>query len=125
MSKVRQLYLSRYKKIRFASKIKVVIGLLTGIGLLFLVSRFVNVSATLQVLQKHLTTPRGILLAILSGVAFIIAFSIRGIRWKLFLHPVVGDKVSAFKAIQLYLVSIFLNFLLPIQGGEVAKCLMI
>lgn len=125
MSKVRQLYLSRYKKIRFASKIKVVIGLLTGIGLLFLVSRFVNVSATLQVLQKHLTTPRGILLAILSGVAFIIAFSIRGIRWKLFLHPIVGDKVSAFKAIQLYLVSIFLNFLLPIQGGEVAKCLMI
>lgn len=108
-----------------ASKTKVAIGLLTGVVLLFLVSRFVNISTTLQVLQKHLATPRGILLAILSGIAFITAFSIRGIRWKLFLHPVVGNKVSAFKAIQLYLVSIFLNFLLPIQGGEMAKCLMI
>ena len=104
---------------------KVTIGLLIGIGLLFLVSRFVNIPTTLHVLQEHLATPRGIVLALLSGVAFIMAFSIRGIRWKLFLHPVVGNKVSAFKAIQLYMVSIFLNFLLPIQGGEVAKCLMI
>lgn len=106
-------------------RMKVIIGLLIGIGLLILVSRFVNVSSALQVLQKHLATPRGIMLAMLSGVAFILAFSIRGVRWKLFLHPVVGDKVSVFKAIQLYLISIFLNFLLPIQGGEVTKCLMI
>jgi uncharacterized protein (TIRG00374 family) len=113
------------KSLLSASKIKVVIGLLIGIGLLFLVSRFVNISTSLQVLQEHLATPRGIMLALLSGVAFILAFSIRGIRWKLFLHPVVGNKVSAFKAIQLYLISIFLNFLLPIQGGEMAKCLMI
>ncbi len=113
------------KSLLSASKTKVVIGLLIGIGLLFLVSRFVNISASLQVLQEHLATPRGIMLALLSGVAFILAFSIRGIRWKLFLHPVVGNKVSAFKAIQLYLISIFLNFLLPIQGGEMAKCLMI
>lgn len=113
------------KRFLRAPKTKAVIGLLIGIGLLFLVARFVNVSTALQALQKHLTTPRGIMLAILSGIAFLLAFSVRGIRWKLFLHPVVGKKVSAFKAIQLYLVSIFLNFLLPIQGGEIAKCLMI
>jgi uncharacterized protein (TIRG00374 family) len=106
-------------------KTKVAIGLLIGIGLLFLVSHFANIPAALHVLQQHLATPRGIMLALLSGVAFLLAFSIRGVRWKLFLHPVVGNKVSAFKAIQLYLISIFLNFLLPIQGGEVAKCLMI
>src|SRR5436853_1232149 len=63
------------------------------------------------------------MLALLSGVAFLIAFSIRGVRWKLFLNPV--GKVSTFKAIQLFLVGIFLNFLLPIRGGEVAKSLML
>lgn len=106
-------------------KTKITFGLLIGIGLLFLVSHFVNIPAALHVLQQHLATPRGIVLALLSGVAFLLAFSIRGVRWKLFLNPVVGNKVSTFKAIQLYLVSIFVNFLLPIQGGEVAKCLML
>ena len=107
------------------SRAKITVGLLIGIGLLFLISRFVNISTTLYVLQHNLATPRGILLALLSGIAFLLAFSIRGIRWKLFLHPVVGDKVSTFKAIQLFLVSVFLNFLLPIQGGELAKSLML
>ena len=64
-----------------------------------------------------------LLLALLSGVAFLIAFSVRGVRWKLFLNPV--GKVSTFKAIQLFMVGIFLNFLLPIRGGEVAKSLML
>lgn len=106
-------------------KIKVTIGLLVGICLLFLVSRFVDISASFQVLRQNLATPRGIMLALLSGIAFLLAFSTRGVRWKLFLQPVVGNKVSTFKAIQLFFVSIFLNFLLPIQGGEVAKSLML
>jgi len=106
-------------------KTKVTIGLLIGIGLLFLVSHFVNIPATIHVLQQNLATPRGIILALLSGSTFLLAFSIRGVRWKLFLHPVVGSKVSTFKAIRLFLVGIFLNFLLPIQGGEVAKSLML
>ena len=44
-------------------------------------------------------------------------------RWKLFLNPV--GKVSTFKTVKLYLVGIFLNFLLPIRVGEVAKPLML
>ncbi|HET9921603.1 MAG TPA: lysylphosphatidylglycerol synthase transmembrane domain-containing protein, partial [Ktedonobacteraceae bacterium] len=102
---------------------KVALGLLVGIGLLFLVSKFVNIGETVAILKQNLTTPRGILLALLSGVAFLLAFSIRGVRWKLFLNPV--GKISTFKAIQLFLVGIFLNFLLPIRGGEVAKSLML
>ncbi|HET7641427.1 MAG TPA: lysylphosphatidylglycerol synthase transmembrane domain-containing protein, partial [Ktedonobacteraceae bacterium] len=61
--------------------------------------------------------------ALLSGVAFLLAWTIRGIRWKLFLNPV--GKVSTFQAIALYQVGVFLNFLLPIRGGEVAKCFML
>ena len=51
-----------------------------------------NVLTILSVLHKNLESPRGIALALLSGVAFLLAWSIRGIRWKLFLNPV--GKVS-------------------------------
>ena len=103
--------------------VKVTIGLLMGIGLLYLDSRFVNVATTLHVLRENLATPRGIILGIISGVAFLTAFSIRGMRWKLFLNPI--GKVSTLKAIQLFLIGIFLNFLLPVRGGEVAKSLIL
>jgi uncharacterized protein (TIRG00374 family) len=105
------------------SVVKVTLGLLVGIALLLLVAHFVNIPATLQVLRQRLTTPSGIAWALLSGVAFLTAWSIRGVRWKLFLNPV--GKVSTLKAIQLYQVGVFLNFLLPIRGGEVVKCFML
>ena len=103
--------------------VKILIGLAIGVGLLFLVAHFVDLPATIAILRQNLTTTRGISLALLAGGTFLLAFSIRGVRWKLFLNPV--GKVSTFKAIQLFLVGIFLNFLLPIRGGEVAKCLML
>src|SRR5579859_6918016 len=103
--------------------VKILIGLVIGVGLLFLVAHFVNLPATITILRQNLTTTRGISLALLSGGVFLLAFSIRGVRWKLFLNPF--GEVSTFKAIQLFLVGIFLNFLLPIRGGEVAKCLML
>ena len=104
-------------------KAQVVIGLLIGIGLLFLVSRFVNLSFTIHIMLQNLATPRGLILALLSGIAFLSAFSIRGVRWKLFLNPIC--KVSTFTAIRLFLISIFINFLLPISSGEIAKTLML
>ncbi len=106
-----------------SSVVKVTFGLLVGIGLLFLVAHFVNIPATMQILRQRLTKPADIALALLSGVAFLTAWSIRGVRWKLFLNPV--GKVSTLKAIQLYQVGVFLNFLLPIRGGEVVKCFML
>jgi uncharacterized protein (TIRG00374 family) len=105
------------------SKAKVTIGLLIGIGLLFLVSRFVNMATALQVLLQNLATPHGVSFAFLSGIAFLLAFSIRGVRWKLFLNPI--GKVSIFTTIRLFLISIFINFLLPINGGELAKVLIL
>jgi uncharacterized protein (TIRG00374 family) len=113
----------KWKKLLNSPAVKVSLGLVVGIGLLFLVSRFVDLPTTIQVLKQNLTTPRGIMFALLSGVAFLLAFSIRGVRWKLFINPI--GKISTFKAIQLFLVGIFLNFLLPIRGGEVAKSLML
>src|SRR6266702_2900301 len=102
---------------------KVIIGLLIGVGLLVLVSRFVNIAVSMRMLQQNLATPRGIVLALLASASFLRAFSIRGIRWKLFLNPI--GKVSAFTAIRLFLISIFLNFLLPISSGEIAKAIIL
>jgi hypothetical protein len=45
------------KSLRSIPKAQVVIGLLIGIGLLFLVSRFVNLAYTLHILQQNLSTP--------------------------------------------------------------------
>jgi uncharacterized protein (TIRG00374 family) len=112
-----------WRTILSAPTTKVILGLVIGIGLLFLIAHFVNVSQTLHTLQQTLTTPQGIALALLSGIAFLTAFSIRGIRWKLFLNPI--GKISNFRAVQLFLIGIFLNFLLPVRGGEVAKSLML
>jgi len=103
--------------------IKISLGLASGIGLLWLITKFVDIPTTMSVLRQNLATPHGIICALLSGLAFLCAFSIRGIRWKLFLNPV--GRISTFKAIQLFLVGIFLNFLLPIRGGEIAKSLML
>lgn len=100
---------------------KISSGLVAGLALLFLVSRFVNLPQTLRIIGSHLTTPQGIGLALLAGLAYLTGHSIRGVRWKLFLNPL--GKVSTLQAIELYQVAIFLNFLLPIRAGEAAKSL--
>lgn len=114
---------SSWKAFLNSPVVKIIIGLLVGVGLLLLISRFVDVPATIQLLQQNLATPRGLMLVFLVGVTFLLAFSIRGLRWKLFLNSVA--EVSTFNVIKLYLVGIFLNFLLPIRAGEVAKPLML
>jgi len=112
-----------WKAILNAPVTRVTLGLAIGLALLMLVAKFVDIPTTIQILRENLTTPQGITWALLSGVAFLVAFSIRGVRWKLFLNPI--GNVSTLKAIQLFLIGVFLNFLLPIRGGEVAKCLML
>ncbi len=112
-----------WKRLLSAPAVRISIGLLIGIALLLLVAQFVNVPMTIQVLRQNLATPRGLLFALLSGIAFLTAWGLRGYRWKLFLNPVC--KLSTFRVIQLFLIGTFLNFLLPVRGGEVAKSLML
>jgi uncharacterized protein (TIRG00374 family) len=99
------------------------IGLMIGLVMLLLVSRFVDIPTTLAILRQRLVTPQGLLNAFLASLSFLAAFSIRGTRWKLFLRPIT--KVSALKAIQIYWVGIIINVLLPVQGGEVVKSLLL
>ncbi len=111
------------KRILSSPVAKVIIGLLIGVVLLFLVSRFVNIVAGFGVVIKNLETPRGMLFAFLSGAAFLLAFSIRGVRWRLFLGTISTIKTST--AIRAYLVGTFVNFLLSFSSGEIAKTLLL
>src|SRR5947209_8476890 len=88
--------------------VKVTPGLLIGLGLLYLVTRFVDVPTTLHVLRQHLATPRGIILGLLSGMAFLTAFIILALRWKLFL--ILIAKFITFKAIHLFFFGFFFIF---------------
>ncbi len=76
-----------------------------------------NVSAVYHRLQ-HLKVG----FAILCGVAFLAAFAVRGLRWRCLLRPC---RVSIRHAVAIYQVAIFLNWLLPIRGGEVAMSLLL
>jgi uncharacterized protein (TIRG00374 family) len=59
----------------------------------------------------------------LASLAFISAFIFRALRWRLFLYPV--RQVATIKVIQVFLVGVFLNFVLPLRIGELAKCFIL
>ncbi len=103
--------------------LRYMLGLLVGVGFLVLVSRFINIASTVSILQHHLTTTDGILDAFGAAAAFIAAFSIRGVRWSLFLRPI--KRISPLKTIRIFWIAVFMNFLLPVQGGEVIKAFLL
>lgn len=102
---------------------KGVIGLLVGAVIILLMSRLINFTETAHVIAENLTTLPGILHTVISGVAFATAFSLRGARWKLFLSRI--QNVSFLTAIRIFWIGVFLNFILPVQGGELAKSVML
>lgn len=96
---------------------RTVVGLFTGAILVAVFLRLVNLGAVYQRLS-HLEVG----FALLSGVAFLGAYVVRAIRWRRLLRP---DSVSIRRAVAIYQVATFLNWLLPIRGGELAKSLLL
>jgi uncharacterized protein (TIRG00374 family) len=103
--------------------VKIILGGLVGIGMLALTFRFIDIPKAAAQLQLHLGTPHGLLMGSLAAFFFIAAFSIRGTRWSFFLRPI--QKVSPIKTMQIYWIGIFVNVLLPVQGGELTKSIML
>jgi uncharacterized protein (TIRG00374 family) len=93
------------------------VGLCAGAILLLTFLQLVNVSAVLARLE-HLS----IAFALLCGVPFIGAYVVRAMRWRCLLRP---DEVSIPRAAAIYQVATFINWLLPVRGGELAKCLLL
>ena len=100
-----------------AAALRTVIGLCAGAVLILTFLRLVNVSAVAQRLE-HLSVG----FALLCGAAFLAAYFVRALRWRCLLRPF---EVSIPRVAAIYQVAIFINWLLPIRGGELAKSLLL
>ncbi|HEX8730747.1 MAG TPA: lysylphosphatidylglycerol synthase transmembrane domain-containing protein [Ktedonobacterales bacterium] len=92
---------------------RMLVGLLVAGLLLFAFSKLISLGAVWQRLE-HLNFG----IALLCGVVFLGAYVVRSMRWRLFVLPY---KLTIRDAILIYQVSIFVNWLLPVRGGEVVK----
>jgi uncharacterized protein (TIRG00374 family) len=92
-------------------------GVGVGVLLVIVFLQLVNFSHVYRRLE-HLDIP----LALLCGAVFLAAYAVRGLRWRLLLRPY---RVGVRRVISIYFVAIFINWLLPIRGGELAKSLML
>jgi uncharacterized protein (TIRG00374 family) len=99
------------------SVLRTAAGICVGGVLILTFLRLVNVSAVYAHLE-HLS----IGLALLCGVAFLGAYFVRALRWRCFLR---AWDVGIGRAAAVYQVATFLNWLLPIRGGELAKSLLL
>jgi uncharacterized protein (TIRG00374 family) len=97
--------------------LRTAVGLAFGAVLVLAFVRLVNMGGVYQRLQ-HLN----IGLALLCGVAFLSAYVVRALRWRCLLRPC---RVTVRRAVAIYYVAIFLNWLLPIRGGELAMSLLL
>jgi uncharacterized protein (TIRG00374 family) len=99
------------------------IGIAVGLFIIYLMSRLIDFHATAAVITSNLETPAGIMHTCFAGLAFVAAFTFRGIRWKFFLNRV--EKLPVLKVVRIYWIGVFINFLLPVQGGELAKSMIL
>jgi uncharacterized protein (TIRG00374 family) len=93
------------------------LGLGGGAVLIVTFLRLVNVTAVYQRLT-HLQV--GYVLP--CGVAFLAAYVVRAMRWRCLLG---SDRLSLGQATAIYQVATFLNWMLPVRGGELAKSLLL
>lgn len=63
-----------------------------------------------------------VLPALLCGLAFLGAYAVRALRWRCLLRP---HAVSVRRVVAIYQVAIFVNWLLPIRAGELAKSVLL
>jgi uncharacterized protein (TIRG00374 family) len=100
-----------------AAALRTSVGLIAGALLAVTFLRLVDVRAVYNRLE-HLNVG----FALLCGVAFVAAYFVRAMRWRRLLRPC---DVSIARAASIYQVATFLNWLLPIRGGELAKSLLL
>ena len=97
--------------------LRTIAGLAVGAVLIVAFQRLANIGAIYQRLTHF--SPG---LAVACGAVYLSAYVVRGMRWRCLLRP---DQVSIARAAAIYQVGIFLNWLLPVRGGEVAMSLLL
>jgi uncharacterized protein (TIRG00374 family) len=97
--------------------LRVTVGLAAGALLILAFLRLVNVGTVYQHLA-HLNVG----IALICGITFLAAYVVRAMRWRCLLTP---NRVTIARAAAIYQIAIFLNWLLPIRGGEIAMSLLL
>jgi uncharacterized protein (TIRG00374 family) len=92
-------------------------GFAVALILIVTLSRMVNLGSVLARLG-HLNFA----LALACGAAFLSAYVVRALRWRILLAP---RQVSIWRAVTIYQVAIFINWLLPVRGGELVKSVLL
>lgn len=100
-----------------AVALRVILGLAAGAVLILAFLRMVNVGTVYQHLA-HLNPG----ISLICGITFLAAYAVRALRWRCLLTP---SRVSIPRAAAIYQIAIFLNWLLPIRGGEIAMSLLL
>jgi uncharacterized protein (TIRG00374 family) len=100
-----------------ALALRTAVGLCAGAILIVTFLRLVDVSAVYHRLA-HLSIGS----ALACGIAFLGAYVVRAMRWRCLLRPC---EVSVGRAVGIYQVATFLNWMLPIRAGELAKSLLL
>jgi uncharacterized protein (TIRG00374 family) len=99
-------------------KLTIFLSLLLGLVLVILWLYIVDVKEMLNVfgnVKIYFIFP---LLAL-----FILVYLLRSLRWKIILSPV--EHISILESYNLCMTGYFVNFLVPIHAGEVAKCMLL
>jgi uncharacterized protein (TIRG00374 family) len=99
--------------------LRMAVGLFAAGMLLLMFARLVNLG-TVWMHLKHLD----IGLALLCGMVFLSAYVIRALRWRCFLTA-SGHDTGVVRVVMIYQVALFVNWLLPVRGGELAKSLLL
>lgn len=108
-------------RVRLARARSVALRTALGLGaaavLVVMFLRLVDVN----VLAQHLAD-LSVGFALLSGAVFLSAYVVRALRWRCLLRPY---EVSVARVVEIYQVGTFLNWLLPVRGGEVAMSVLL
>jgi len=97
--------------------LRTIVGLLVGAILIATFLRLVNVGGVYQHLARLSVT-----FALLCGAVFLGAYVVRAMRWRCLLRPC---EVSVGRAVAIYQVGTFVNWLLPLRGGEIAMSMLL
>lgn len=99
-------------------RIKILLSIALGsllVGIWLFIADVGEMVNTLEQLRVTFIFPLGIL--------FMLVYFLRSLRWKIILSPV--QKISVGESFNLCMTNYFINFLVPVHAGEVAKSMLL
>lgn len=94
------------------------LSIIAGLILLFIWSRFIDFSEFVSYFYKFDLT-----LVIVSSLMYVLAYLLRSIRWQIIMQPIV--KLSILDSFAIFMAGLFINYLIPVRAGDIAKSVIL